>query len=164
VPHAPGQLAIYPIVRLAARGWSVRAYRERLQAGMVQVLARLGLAPQVRPGSPALWGRSGVLATCGLEVQDGVACHGAFLNVDSAAAWLRRVDVVPRDAAAPGARRWMSSLVCERGRPLRMAAVRAEVVAAFVHALDCPRYHPHTGHPFLTSPPPPGSESLRRAS
>ena len=41
--HVPGQLALYPILPLARRGWGLGAYRERLEQAVRRQLAHDGL-------------------------------------------------------------------------------------------------------------------------
>ncbi len=60
--HAPGQLAIYPIVPLASHGWSVGEYMRRLHKSLAELLLEFKVRPVHLPGSMALAGRSGVLA------------------------------------------------------------------------------------------------------
>src|SRR5438270_9465316 len=80
--HAPGQLAIYPIVPLAQHGWTIGDYLRRLQKSLADLLVEFNVKPAAIPGSMALAGRSGVLAALGVSVRHGVTMHGAFLNVN----------------------------------------------------------------------------------
>ena len=60
--HGPGQIAVYPIVPLADRGWTVGEYLDRLQRGMLGTLAELGVAGEIKPGRHGVWGRGGLVA------------------------------------------------------------------------------------------------------
>lgn len=84
--HGPGQLMVYPVVRLRA---GVVAYLEALAGALGEVAAALG-APGARwKRSPAgLWIGDAKLAACGIHVRRGVAVHGFALDVATpAAAW-----------------------------------------------------------------------------
>src|SRR6185369_12557389 len=74
--HAPGQLAIYPIMPLAAHGWTVGEYLRRLQRSLAELLLEFKVKPIAVPGSMALAGRGGVLAALGVSVRQGVTMHG----------------------------------------------------------------------------------------
>jgi lipoyl(octanoyl) transferase len=142
--HAPGQLAVYPIVPLAWRRWTVGEYLARLERGLVGALADLGVAGQVRPGSGGIWGRSGQLASIGVAVKHWTTYFGAYLNVDPALAPFRYVSSDPQGGTPA------SSLAAERRQRITMPAVRAAVVPRLAGAFGCERYHLYTGHPLLT--------------
>jgi lipoyl(octanoyl) transferase len=144
--HLPGQLAIYPIVSLEDHGLSVGAFVGGLQLAIQETLIELRYPALVRPGTAGIWGRTGQLAALGVAVRQGVAYHGAFLNVSPELRLFRYVQTDPRDPAP------MSSLLAERSRPARMSAVRAELIPRLATALGCSRYHLYTGHPLLKSP------------
>ena len=141
--HAPGQLALYPIVPLRWHGFSVGEYLDRLQAGVLRTLGELGIRGQTRPARHGIWGRTGQLAALGVAVRDSVTCHGAFINVCPGMGLFRLVETDPRGLTR------MSSLVAERQRPVKMTSVRAELVRQLTEAFGCDRYHLHTGHPLL---------------
>jgi lipoyl(octanoyl) transferase len=143
--HAPGQLAVYPIVPLDWRGWTVGEYLRRLQRGLANLLIEFKVQPTAIPSSFALAGRSGVLAAIGVSVRQGVTTHGAYLNVNPELGDFGRVVV------AGG--RTMSSLLSNRALPTKMTKVRAALVSHLADALLLERYHLHTGHPLLAELP-----------
>lgn len=143
--HLPGQLAIYPVLSLDAQRLSVGQFVAGLQFAIQETLTELRYAVQARPGMAGLWGRTGQVAALGVAVKQGVTYHGAFLNVSPELRLVRYVQPNPRDPSP------LSSLLAERGRPPRMAALRAELVPRLAAAFGCVRYHLHTGHPLLKS-------------
>jgi lipoyl(octanoyl) transferase len=140
--HAPGQLAVYPIVPLGWYGWSVGDYLARLQRAIEGTVQELGVTPQARPDRHGVWGRTGQLAAVGIAVRNWVTYHGMYLNVCPPMGLLRLAEAGSDHAA-------MSCLVAERGRPVKMTAARAAIVSRLADALSCPRYHMYTGHPWL---------------
>ena len=147
IVHLPGQLAIYPIVPLEHYGWTVGQYLTRLETGLTNLLAELGVhgarLGAVRPGWPGVWGRTGQLAAIGVAVKNWTTYHGAFVNVSPAMRLVRRVVTDPV-ANAP-----MSSLMIERQGSVKMTAVRAGLVRHLAEAFGAERYHLHTSHPLL---------------
>jgi lipoyl(octanoyl) transferase len=156
VLHAPGQLAVYPIVPLEASGWSVGQYIERLQAGILATLAELGIAAQTRPGQHGIWGRSGQLAMVGAAVKGWIAYQGAFLNVCPAMHLMRLVQSDPWNASPAGC------LLAERQQAVKMTRVRESLVRHLAAALDCDRYHVYSGHPLWPLRREPSCEPAQR--
>jgi len=143
--HLPGQMAVYPIIPLAAQRLSVGQFVAALQSAIFDCLTELRFSVAPRPGSAGLWGRTGQVAALGVAVRQGVTYHGAYLNVAPELRLYRFVQANPRDPSA------MSSLLAERGRPPRMTSLRADLVPRLAAAFGCARYHIHTGHPLLKS-------------
>ena len=143
--HAPGQLAIYPIVPLDSHGWTVGDYMRRLHKALTDLLVEFNVKPAPVAGNMALAGRSGVLAALGVKVRQGVTMHGAFLNVNPDMRDFGRVTVAGGQS--------MSSLLSHRALPTKMTKVRAALVTHLAEALLLERYHLHTGHPLLADLP-----------
>lgn len=77
--HGPGQLMVYPVVRLR-RG--VVAYLEAIAGALAEVAALLGApAARWRRDPAGLWLGDAKLAACGIHVRRGVAVHGFALDV-----------------------------------------------------------------------------------
>jgi lipoyl(octanoyl) transferase len=155
--HAPGQVAVYPIVPLEHLGWTVGDYLRRLQAGLAAMLADIGLTVPVRSDLGGIWGRSGQLVAIGTAVKNWVAYHGAFVNVAPAMALQRLVDA-DHQRQVP-----LSSLVIERQQAVKMTSVRAALVARLAESFAAPRHHLYTGHPLLAETSRPPNARFRRA-
>lgn len=149
VLHQRGQLAVYPIVPLARRGWSVGEYLERFRHGMIAALATLQIRARVEEQRPGLWGRTGQLVSFGIGVRNWITQHGAWLNVDVPPKLLSHVTTETHDRTAPSGKPTMSSLLAERQGPVTMSQVRSALVTALATAFDCPRQHVHSGHPLF---------------
>lgn len=140
--HAPGQLAVYPIIPLRWHRLSVGQYLDRLQAATLAAVEELGVQGRTLPGRFGIWGRTGQLAAIAISVRNWVAYHGVFLNISPAMGLMRLVDSDPQTGP-------LSCLVAERGRAAKMSSARAAIVTRLAEALGCPRYHMYTGHPWL---------------
>lgn len=81
--HGPGQLTGYPILRLPDRH-EVVAFVRDLEAMMIDVAARFGVAGERVEGRSGVWVRSASgwdkIGAIGLRVQEGVTMHGFALN------------------------------------------------------------------------------------
>lgn len=141
--HGPGQLALYAIVPLGWHGWSIGGYLQRLQAGLQDALRSLKVPACPRPARFGLWGRTGQLVSIAAAVRHGIAWYGAYLNVSIPLYLLRTVQTDPFAGTPAG------NLLAERGRPLRMSAVREALVRGLTDALGVRRYHVYADHPLL---------------
>lgn len=152
--HAPGQIAVYPIIPLGFYSWTIGEYLRRLQAALRELLLELNVQPAIVSPSLALAGRSGILAALGVSVRQGVTMHGAFVNVNPEMTDYGRIVVAGGQT--------MSSLLSHRALPTKMTKVRAALVRHLAEALSLERYHLHTGHPLLAEMP--GTGQLREAA
>jgi lipoyl(octanoyl) transferase len=146
IVHGPGQLAVYPIVPLADHGWTVGEYLERFETAMQGALGAMKIRSDVRSPGQGLWGRTGQLVAFGLSVTNWVASFGAYVNVCPSMGMTRLVDSDPLGESR------VSTLVAERGQPVKMTRVRSELVRHLTDVFGCERYHLHTGHPWLRRP------------
>ena len=78
--HGPGQLMVYPVVRIGSRG--VVDFLARIAGALAETCAAFG-APlaEWRRDPAGLWVGDAKLAACGIHVARGVAVHGWALNV-----------------------------------------------------------------------------------
>ena len=141
--HSPGQLAVYPIVPLVDRGWTVGDYLGRFERAIALTLQALKVPAEIRSPGEGLWGRTGRLVAFGVSVSNWVTSYGAYINVCPSMGLARLVDSDPLGDLRP------STLVAERGQPVKMTGVRAELIRQLSEHFDCGRYHLHTGHPWL---------------
>jgi lipoyl(octanoyl) transferase len=122
--HAPGQLAVYPVLPLDHLGLGVRAYLNSLQEVFVALLDDFNLHGEVRGSAPGVWVGQRLIAGVGVAVRDWVTYYGAAFNVNPDLVPFRRV-------------RWgsdaqgMTSLERERRGPLRPALVRERLLEHF---------------------------------
>ena len=115
--HGPGQLMVYPIVRIR----SVVEFLERVAGAIAEACAALGVAGARWQRDPAgVWRDGAKLAACGIHVARGVPVHGFALDVDTpASAWAR---IRPCGLDVP-----QVSLARALGAPVRVETVACEV-------------------------------------
>lgn len=83
--HGPGQLVVYPILRLTDHATGVRSYVEQLEEAVIQCLRENGITAHRKPKTPGVWvtnPQEAKIASIGIRVDRGVTMHGVALNVD----------------------------------------------------------------------------------
>jgi lipoyl(octanoyl) transferase len=140
--HAPGQLAVYPVLPLDRLGLGVSEFRSRVEESLAAACREATVVPKRTAEAPGLWCRGGQLASLGAAVKSGVSLHGAFLNVCPDPSFLCMVDSWPT-----GER--VTSLEMERCRPVSMPLIREAVLRHFAQSFGYDRMHAYTGHPLL---------------
>jgi lipoyl(octanoyl) transferase len=79
--HGPGQVVVYPIVRLSGPR-RVRTYIAALQRACVAVAAEYRIGAHVADGRPGVWVGNDKLAAIGVRIRRGATSHGLAFNVD----------------------------------------------------------------------------------
>jgi len=83
--HGPGQLVVYPIIRLNEHRLSVGSYVRLLQETIVAALRELGVESHRDEGAVGVWvgegDRSEKICALGVRIRRGVSMHGLALNV-----------------------------------------------------------------------------------
>ena len=124
--HGPGQLMIYPIVKLRH---GVVDFLERVANAITDAATALGASGAVWQRDPAgVWKDGAKLAACGIHVARGVSVHGFALDVATPREdWAR---IRPCGLATP-----QISLSALRGAPISVERVAVEVGPRVVTAL-----------------------------
>ena len=79
--HGPGQLVGYPIIDLRNHREDLHWYLRRLEAGLIQGLARIGIEGSTAAGLTGVWTGGRKIASIGIHVKQWVTLHGFALNV-----------------------------------------------------------------------------------
>lgn len=140
--HAPGQLAVYPIVPLERIGIGLAEYRRRLEETVLDLCRELKMPAGRCDDEPGVFCRCGQFAHLGVAVRSWVAYHGMFINVNPALELMRLVR-----PNACGER--VTSLAAGRVRATSMHSVRESLLRNLAARLGYTAYHVYTGHPLL---------------
>ena len=79
--HGPGQLVGYPIIDLRKHREDLHWYLRRLEAGLIQALAAMGIEGTTAAGLTGVWTGGRKIASIGIHVKQWVTFHGFALNV-----------------------------------------------------------------------------------
>jgi lipoate-protein ligase B len=78
--HGPGQLVVYPIVRLNDHGLSVGGYVRKLEQVIISALKEFGLEA-AKDQAIGVWVNEQKICALGVRIKRGVSLHGVALNV-----------------------------------------------------------------------------------
>jgi lipoate-protein ligase B len=124
--HGPGQVVLYPIVRLADRGIGIGSYMRLLEQVVIDAVAAYGVAAERDHCATGVWIGGAKLCAMGVRVRRGITMHGLAVNVAT--------DMTHFDAIVPCglAGRPVTSLaqLCGNNAP-RIEVVKANLVETF---------------------------------
>lgn len=141
--HGPGQLVVYPIVRLADHGLSVGGYVRRLLDTVITILGEFGIQGRTDPSAIGVWVDTpspAKICALGVRIRRGVSLHGVALNVTTDLRYFGLI--VPCGLPRPVTS--MQQLLAERTPP--MEEVKAVAVAAFCRTLEAGRHATDRGN------------------
>lgn len=79
--HEPGQLVVYPILRLPDFGLMPRCYVALLEDAVIATLGQLGIHATQDVNYPGVWVGAEKICAIGVRIKDRVSLHGIALNV-----------------------------------------------------------------------------------
>jgi len=120
--HGPGQVVVYPILRLEGERRDLHAHMHRLEDLMAAVCAAWGLEAGRDPRNTGTWVGGRKIGSVGIACRRWVTYHGLALNADPDLSYFQRINPCGFDATI------MTSMARELGRPVDAAAVAAEVI------------------------------------
>jgi len=120
--HGPGQLVVYPILRLSG---DLHAYIHRLEQTVIEVLLGYGIRAGRLAEQPGVWVGENKIAAVGVAVHQGVTTHGLALNVDPSLEGFSLI--VPCGLTEKG----VTSMARELGRQVDLAGVERAFLRAF---------------------------------
>ncbi|MYE05643.1 MAG: lipoyl(octanoyl) transferase LipB [Chloroflexi bacterium] len=85
--HGPGQLVIWPLLRLRERGIGIARYVRALEETAIRTASVFGVDAERATGRPGVWIGTGKLASVGIRLQSGVSRHGIAINCDVDLSW-----------------------------------------------------------------------------
>jgi lipoate-protein ligase B len=130
--HGPGQVVGYPIVDLRARGLGPVAFVRRLEEGLIDALASLGITASRIPGRTGVWIGGEKIASLGLRISRGITMHGFALNVSTDLSLFSLI--VPCGLPDAG----VTSVERVMGRRVSVDAVKALVAQGVACRLEAP--------------------------
>lgn len=80
--HAPGQIVLYPILRLDAGRTGSHRYLHQLEEIAIRTAAAFQVDAYRQEGKSGAWTSSGKIAAIGFRIRRWVTYHGLSLNVD----------------------------------------------------------------------------------
>ncbi len=80
--HGPGQIVMYPILKLGAREADAHSYLTNLEEIAIRTAADFGVAARRRKGMNGAWTDDGKIAAIGFRLKRWITMHGMSFNVN----------------------------------------------------------------------------------
>ena len=125
--HGPGQLVVYPILKLP-RFREIVPLVSKLERATIATLAEFGLAGSTRPEHRGVYVGQRAIGAVGIAVRQMTSLHGLSLNVSLPLDYDRLI--VPCGTPQFG----ITSLATELGRDVSLDEVRPVLLEALAHA------------------------------
>ena len=81
--HNPGQIVIYPILKLKSLNLGITDYIRQLEQIGIDLLAELSVIACRRKGLPGLWVENDKIASIGVQLKKWVTFHGLAVNINN---------------------------------------------------------------------------------
>jgi lipoate-protein ligase B len=81
--HNPGQIVVYPIIKLKSLNLGITEYIRELEQIGIELLAELGVVACRRKGLPGLWVENDKIASIGVQLKKWVTFHGMAVNINN---------------------------------------------------------------------------------
>ena len=140
--HAPGQLAIYPILPVTRLNFSETTFENQMANAMRAICDDQKVATAFDPQFGAFNSRAGRVAVVCREIRREISRHAAYVNV------CPDMDL-QRIICLSGTERRHSSLMAERSRRVTMNSVRTSAFQNLAEHFGYEMHHIYTGHPLL---------------
>src|SRR5579871_2429138 len=127
--HGPGQLVVYPVMKLD-RFREVVPLVRRLEGAVIDACARFGVVGERWSAHAGVWVGRNQLCAVGLAIQRMVSLHGLALNVSTALDYDRIIN--PCGLLDRG----ITSLSAEAGRPVSLDEVKPVLFDELSHSFD----------------------------
>jgi len=80
--HGPGQIVMYPLLKLKRYGLGVKALVAALEQSVINTIAEFQVDGSRRDDAPGVYVDDSKIAALGLRIRRGTSYHGLSLNVD----------------------------------------------------------------------------------
>lgn len=90
--HGPGQMVIYPLIDLKRQDMGIRAFVQRLEQTIINLLATYNISANSRVDAPGVYVDHAKIASLGLRVKRNRTYHGASININMDLAPFSRIN------------------------------------------------------------------------
>ena len=124
--HSPGQLMVYPIIKLDRNRLRLIDLIKWLEESAIKFLSRYGLKGYWKRGTAGVWVNGRKIASIGVAIRRWISYHGMALNISNDLSLFNLINPcgLPPDI--------MTSLSKELGRPIR---ITNELIKSYIDDL-----------------------------
>lgn len=127
--HGPGQLVVYPILRLADHGNDVTRYVRMVEETAIRLLKQYGIEAGRVKEYPGVWVGPAKIGAVGIAIKGGVTMHGLAVNVEPNLAHFGMIN--PCGIGKP-----VTSISATLGRPVEFREAQRRYAACFAQVFE----------------------------
>ena len=138
--HGPGQLVVYPIFDLEQLGIGVKAFVEKVEQCIIDVLQSYGIQAERIADRIGIWIDKGSanerkIAAIGIKCSRHITMHGLAFNINTDLSLFNQI--IPCGIVNKG----VSSLAHELGRQISMTDIKKDMLSAFSRIFEIQFIH-----------------------
>jgi len=80
--HGPGQIIMYPLLKLKEHNLGVKSLVEKLEQSVINLLLDFGVKSDRREDAPGVYVNGAKISALGLRIRRGTSYHGLSFNID----------------------------------------------------------------------------------
>ena len=127
--HGPGQLVIYPILRLSDFGRDLKRYLSKLEDAGIELLKHFDISAGRAPGKTGVWVESRKIISLGVGVKKWVSYHGMAVNVNTDLNYFSMIKPCGLDVQ-------MTSILQLKKQRIPLDLVKEEAIKSFEKVFD----------------------------
>ena len=139
--HGPGQLVLYPIIDLKARGRDLHHYLRDLESVIISFLNTYGVIAERVKGKTGVWVGTKKIASIGIGTSNWVTYHGASVNINVELGYFAMIHPCGMKDVT------MTSLSSITGSVITMREATDNLLACFKRVFNSPYRNPRGREP-----------------
>ena len=124
--HEPGQLVVYPIVKLCDQRRDISYFSRGLEEVIIQTLLAFGLSAKRDPRNTGVWVNDLKIASIGIAIRRWVTWHGLALNINNPLHISQQIHPCGFPAEI------MTTMACQSKESISYNAVKEKLIESFI--------------------------------
>lgn len=129
--HNPGQVVLYPIIKLKSLNIGVNDYIRQLETIGIELLSSFNVQSSRRKGFPGLWVGPKKIGSIGVQVKRWITLHGMAININNDLSIFENIVPCGLDGVS------ITSVKNETGQNIPLVEVKQKIMELCVKYFSC---------------------------